>query len=266
MSSALINYAYTEKLSEPQSTRKTALIKKLAVLVEKRVGISSTSLLRGKLDRMYRDTNVVDLCQEITNLEYQAHHPAWKEIISKLTVHETYFFRDAEVLRNVIFPQLIQKALAQNRTTIRIWSAACSTGEEVYTLAMLLLDALLEAKLAYGSRESKIVPVAGWEPFILGTDVSQRVLHTAAKACYRNEPMGSFRKMWSDWLVGFDSVTGNSDIQENSDIRKPKEYITKFTHFEQHNLLEKSVQKTGFDLILCRNVLIYFADYNKHIV
>ncbi len=158
------------------------------------------------------------------------------ELLDIITTNETYFFREKNQLdafSEEILPELAQRK-AQTRH-IRIWSAGCSTGEEPYTLAILI-------------KESGIFE--GWKIDIIGTDISQQVLKSARKAEYSQS---SFR------------VTDNSSIQSYFTRFEDGKYvldesIRSMVHFGHHNLLdEKMLGLIGeCDVIICRNVIIYF--------
>ncbi len=158
------------------------------------------------------------------------------------TIGETYFFRETEtlhLLENRILPELL-KACERDARPLRIWSAGCSTGEEAYTLAILL---------------NRIVPdPANRQIEILGTDINPHSLDIARKACY------------SAWAFrGLDPLVRQASFQE---IR-PGHYQLldaprKRVRFALHNLISGS-SPGEFDLILCRNVFLYFAAHSvKH--
>jgi chemotaxis protein methyltransferase CheR len=158
------------------------------------------------------------------------------------TIGETYFFRETEtlhLLENRILPELL-KACERAARPLRIWSAGCSTGEEAYTLAILL---------------NRIVPdPANRKIEILGTDINPHSLDIARKACY------------SAWAFrGLDPLVRQASFQE---IRPGHYQLVdtprKRVRFALHNLISGS-SPGEFDLILCRNVFLYFAAHSvKH--
>ena len=155
-----------------------------------------------------------------------------EDFITYLTINVTEFFRNPsqwEVLEKQIFPLLLQK-----KRTIKIWSAACSTGDEPYSLAMTL---------------SKFMPLSQIQ--ILATDIDKEVLAKAKEGWYSPRNTANLPK----------------DFQERfmtpvSDGFKVKEELKRCITFKQHNLL-KDPYPTGIDLIVCRNVLIYFTEEAK---
>jgi chemotaxis protein methyltransferase CheR len=158
-------------------------------------------------------------------------------LIDNLTTNETYFFRESPQLRafsEEILPEL-RRSLA-DRKTLRIWSAGCSTGEEPYTIAILLLES------GDWWRD--------WQVEILGSDINQRVLHTARKGVYKK---GAHRVTTPPMLAKYfvEEEKGNYRI-----IDRVRELVS----FSSLNLLDP--YKTGLisnmDVIFCRNVIIYF--------
>src|ERR1039457_4643361 len=159
------------------------------------------------------------------------------DIMDILTVNETYFFRESYQLKaftDEIIPELIQRTANRNTRTLRIWSAGCSTGEEAYTIAMLLLD---------------IKELAGWKIEIIGTDISQRVVRQARLGVYGTT---AFRSTDSYYLKRF-FIKHDKGLRINDNVR---ECVT----FNQLNLFDtdRIVMLGRVDLIFCRNVIIYF--------
>ncbi len=158
---------------------------------------------------------------------------------SHFTIGETYFFRESEtlqLLQNQILPNLLT-ACSQHGHTLRIWSAGCSTGEEAYTLALLL---------------RRIVPdIEQWKIEILGTDINPHSLEIARKAIY------------SAWAFrGLDPQVRKDCFQEiRPGYYRLLDATRKMVRFEVHNLIS-SPSPGEFDLILCRNVFLYFASHS----
>lgn len=160
-----------------------------------------------------------------------------KVLIDNLTTNETYFFRENPQLRafsEEILPEL-RETLA-GRKVLRIWSAGCSTGEEPYTIAMLLLES--------GDWWRN------WQVEILGSDINQRVLHTARKGVYKKT---SHRVTSPEMLAKYFIAEDKGDYRI---IDKVKELVS----FSSLNLLDpvKANLISNMDVIFCRNVIIYF--------
>ncbi|MCA1945216.1 MAG: protein-glutamate O-methyltransferase CheR [Desulfovibrio sp.] len=163
----------------------------------------------------------------------------WDVLADHLAVAETYFFREMRTLAMLeahVLPALAQRADREGRG-LRIWSAGCCTGEEPYTLAIMLHRAGLWRR--------------GQDNLLLATDLNPRFLHKARQGGYRQ---WSFRGA-PDWLLEY-------FIQESGQIRRITPAIRNMVRFEQLNLASPGWPKEPFrefDLILCRNVLLYFT-------
>jgi chemotaxis protein methyltransferase CheR len=156
-------------------------------------------------------------------------------IVDVLTVNETYFFREQNQLRafsDEILDEL--REVNRDRRTLRIWSAGCSTGEEPYTIAMLIKER---------------AEFSGWDIEIYGSDINQRVLQAARKGVYRKN---SFRTTEPYYLRKY--------FTEEDGSHRITDDIRKYVNFSYLNLLDPfKVKFLGkMDVIFCRNVLIYF--------
>ncbi len=159
------------------------------------------------------------------------------DIMDILTTNETYFFRESYQLKaftDEIIPELIKTKLARGDLSLRIWSAGCSTGEEPFTIAMLLRD---------------IKELRGWKIEIIGTDISQRVLQQARRGIYGKS---SFRATDEYYLKRyFHEQDGGLKV---SDEIRELVTISHLNLFDTHRM----VMLGKMDLIFCRNVIIYF--------
>lgn len=158
-----------------------------------------------------------------------------RRMVSHLTNNETYFFREMKQLE--VFSDLLLKARNARKSTIRILSAGCSTGEEPYTLSILA--------------QEKLGLLPGVRLEIVGVDVDEKVLDKARSGQYFKN---SFRATEPLIIHRYFQSQGEARVVRDS-VRKP-------VHFAWANLVEdKSLLPLGkFDMILCRNVLIYFQD------
>ena len=162
------------------------------------------------------------------------------QVVEAMTTNETFFFRDKvpfDHFREVIMPELLQARA--NRKSIRIWCAAGSTGQEPYSLAMCLKE--MNAALS------------GWRVEILATDLSQDVLEKSKAGIYSQFEVQ--RGLSIQMLVKYFKQTGEL-WQINADMRA-------MVHHRQLNLLHDFAQLGAFDVIFCRNVLIYFDQDRK---
>lgn len=180
----------------------------------------------------------------------------WQELISLLTVTETYFFRDQgqmSLLKNQLLPELIERkrdlSLTQcnvangefYRPTLRLWSAGCSTGEEAYSLAILVKELIPDYQ--------------AWDILILGTDINQPAIALAQQGIY------------SDW--SFRAITPEIKSRYFRSHKKGWKIdpaIQAMVTFQPGNLMQDNYPAYtssihDFDLIICRNVFIYF-DFN----
>lgn len=162
-----------------------------------------------------------------------------------MTVHETSFFRDTSVfdaLREVILPRLIEAANGRRR--LRLWSAACSTGQEAYSLAMLLTEHFPET--------------AGWDVKIVGTDISRQVVEYAARARYRRLEIN--RGLPARLLI--DHFVRDGDEW----VVSPQ--LRAMCEFHCADLLQPpadsaACEAPSFDLVLMRNVLLYLSQADR---
>jgi chemotaxis protein methyltransferase CheR len=161
------------------------------------------------------------------------------EVVEAMTTNETFFFRDRipfDHLRETILPALVQARA--NRRSLRIWCAASSTGQEPYSVAMCVKE---------------FAALAGWRVEIVATDLSQEVLEKSRAGIYSQFEVQ--RGLPIQLLVKYFMQTGEL-WQLNADIRAMVQH-------RQLNLLQDFAQLGTFDVIFCRNVLIYFDQDTK---
>jgi chemotaxis protein methyltransferase CheR len=166
----------------------------------------------------------------------------WDEAIDLLTTNETYFFREERQLRAFryeILPMLQQLARARRR--LSVWSAGCSTGEEVYTIAAILQSSNLFPREGRSD--------ARWDVRVYGSDITRRCVAAARRGVYAE---GAFRATPDNMRHAF--------FQQREDGWHVSETIRSMCHFGQMNLVD-DVPSQAFgkaDAVFCRNVLIYF--------
>jgi len=157
-------------------------------------------------------------------------------LIDEVTVQETTFLRDRSQLDAIAWPGLLQAARAAGPGPIRVWSAGCATGEEAYTLALLAAEAFAPAR----------APVD-----VLGTDISGAALAAAAAGRYRARAVSGLE---AALRLRYLDLQADGSYLVGSRLRGP-------VRFRRHNLVRDRNPpggEAGFDLIACRNVLIYF--------
>ncbi|MGH2841837.1 MAG: CheR family methyltransferase, partial [Solirubrobacteraceae bacterium] len=156
-------------------------------------------------------------------------------LIEEVAVNETFFFRHRQELDAIDWSELARTARADGRDSVRVWSAACASGEEPYTLAMMACE-------AYASLTP---PVS-----ILASDISRRALDRARAGIYRDRSV----RLVPDDLRAKHLVALGDGYGVQPELRM-------LVSFQQHNLVSDPVPSADagrFDLIVCRNVLIYF--------
>ncbi len=157
------------------------------------------------------------------------------DVVDALTTHETSFFRDQsvfEALRTDLLPKIIAANAASK--TLRIWSAACSTGQEVYSICMLL--------------QEHFRGLPGWKVDLLATDISTQAVARAQQGIFSQLEVN--RGLPAQLLV--------KHFTQNCRDWQLKDQIRTMPRFQVLNLLGNLKTMGSFDLILCRNVLIYF--------
>lgn len=161
-------------------------------------------------------------------------------MMNRLTTNHTYFMREPrhfEFLKEVILPKLTEN---RQDKCLRIWSAGCSTGEEAYTAVMVMRE-------WFG-------PHSGWDYRILATDISTKVLEAARQGVYSAE---SLQNLPEGWRKGYFREKDGQGYVLSEEIKK--EVI-----FRSLNLMEPFPFHQPFDLIFCRNVMIYFDQDTKN--
>jgi chemotaxis protein methyltransferase CheR len=197
-------------------------------LVETRLGPIANSEGFGSLDEF------------VSSLRSVSNPGLRQAVLDAMTTNETLFFRDAkpfEAIRSSIIPNL--KEVRSSTRTISIWSAACSTGQEPYSLAILLRENFPE--------------LAGWNVRIYATDISSQVLSKAREGVYTQFEVN--RGLPANLLMKYFSRKGMK-WKLNDDVRD-------MVRFSQLNLLGDWRDLPKLDIVLMRNVLIYFDDATK---
>lgn len=175
----------------------------------------------------------------ITKIRYGNDAALRAQVIDAITTHETLFFRDGSPFQALQFkalPELIDaKSHTPYPTRLRIWSAACSTGQEPYSVAIVLRE--------------MIPDIDRWDVQILGTDISDEAVKKASTGRYSDLEMT--RGMKPDMLSRY--------FHRDGDGWRVKDELRSLVQFQRLNLLEPFAHMGPFDVILCRNVAIYFT-------
>lgn len=234
-----------------RSTLSPGLFAKFQQLIYQEAGIwlatHKHALLTGRLARRLRLLGLPNM-QEYYQLVTQPDQQHERAImIDCITTNETHFFREPrhfDYLERQVFPTWQQEAAAGTRLTrLRVWSAGCSTGEEPYSLAMLML---------------KHFPVTlGWELEVLATDISTRVLEKARAAVY---PIEKAKEIPVEYLRAY-MLKGKGDHKGEMKVSPELHRVVRFARVNLH--ADSYPIPGSFDLIFCRNVLIYFDQESK---
>jgi chemotaxis protein methyltransferase CheR len=217
----------------------------LAELLKKRSGMALTEdkiyLLESRLLPVAKQaglSSVSDLCAHIRGNEDEQ---LLVEITEAMTVNESSFFRDIkpyELFRQKLLPEVMRAQ--EGRKSLRIWSAACSTGQEPYSLAICLKE--------------EAAKLAGWNVQITASDLAKKVVDKAQQGIYsqfevqRGVPIQTLLKYFT---------------QQPDSTWQVKDAVRDAVSFCLQNLLEPYDALGQFDIIFCRNVLIYFDDATK---
>ena len=216
----------------------------LAGLLEARTGQQLTMSRRWRIETalstLLRERGIATLDELITILVMGKEPGLSQQVVEALLNNETYFFRDRapfDVLQRHALPELAQRRHKSKR--LRIWSAGCSTGQEVYSLAMLFAEDPEQWR--------------GWTIDILGTDVSN--------GCVDRARAGSYSQFEVQRGLGINQMI--KWFEECPDGWRAVEALRKPVRFQVHNLLEPFPHPGGFDIVLCRNVLLYLSPEKK---
>jgi len=194
-------------------------------------------LIKTRLDHIVKKFE----CASYSELYYKAKTDKTKkintEIINSITTAETFFFRDShpfEILKEKILPDLLHKKKSTLMSSLKIWSAASSTGQEIYSIAMIVKELIQDKNIKVN---------------LFATDISNTVLENAKKGIYnkfeitRGLPPEKLKKYFTEldnyWQI--------------------KDEIKKMVVFQQRNLMDPFFNIGKFDVVFCRNVAIYFT-------
>ncbi len=180
----------------------------------------------------------------------------WGEFAELFLVHETYFFRhppQLQFLSDFVLPELLKEKLLAGKIQLRAWCAACSSGEEAYSLGLLLRDAIAQHPKASALR---------WDVSIVGTDISAEMIERGTKGEYTSGlGLNSFRDVPLSARHHFPSIFSAGETVWRAD-----ETLRQTVSFQRRNLLEDAAPFKDIDLILCRNALIYFDEIKSQAI
>lgn len=209
-------------------------------LVHKECGIylndSKKDFLRVRLEKGMNQAGKGSFYQYYRHITQESKDELLR-FLDSVTINETYFFRNMpqfDLLREKVLPELIDQKRRLRDYRLSIWSAGCSSGEEPYSIAVELSEALPDAGL--------------WSLKITASDISFRCLELAAAGRYHREKLAEVPvKYLSKWF------------KQDGDYFEVKDGIKKHVVFDYHNLRHENGMK-DFDIVFCRNVMIYFNE------
>lgn len=214
----------------------------LRSLIYRRAGIhlspNKRALVVARLGRRLRQLGLTSFAQYYRRVRADEDGEG-QAMLNCITTNETWLFRDPSQfawLEQEWLPDLADRRRRRGQMTFRAWSAGCSTGEEAYTLAMVLLD--------------RFPPAGGWSVEVLATDVSTQVLSVAAAGIYPEDAAKRVPPRFRRFLQrGHGAMHGKVRIDPA---------VRAHVKLRRINLYAGALDLPRFDLILCRNVLIYF--------
>lgn len=264
-----MNRGLTPASTTPADTGE--LVGRLMAMLRDFAGFRASPQIQRKLERIF--SNASDLQAFIQAMQQDAARTELAALVEDLTNHETYFFRERahlDALRDVVLPRLIaEKASKPGPRRITLWSAACATGEEAYTLAMIALRKLVAHGIAREKSPGDIVLPPDWQLDVVGSDISRQAVRIAKDARYtaRQDGLSSFRQFPDEFLCFLDDVTSAAPHHGDRKTYSVKPALTRYVRFTQFNLMNPQPPVAGADVIFCRNVLIYMdAESQKRII
>ncbi len=212
-------------------------------LIYQRFGINLTeqkrSLLVGRLQKLMRQLNLPTFSAYFNYLDNDKTEAALSELVDLISTNHTYFNREKDhfdYFSATALPTVIDRLKKQNRKDLRIWCAGCSSGEEPYTLLMLMMEYL-------GSDYSS------WDAGILATDISDKALTVARRGSYATDRV---MQLPENLRRKYFTPAGQNEMAVVDKVKKE-------ATFRRFNLMNSTFPfKKPFQMIFCRNVMIYF--------
>lgn len=235
--------ATEEEVTEDQLERYGKLIYKVTGI---RISPQKRALLSNRLRRRLRVTGIADFEAYYRHLnKIDVTEPEWDCFLQEITTHETFLFRDEAHWKwfgEEFLPELSTQAAGNKRQrSLRVWSAACSTGDEAYSMATCVA--------------AKLSGLSQWNVKILGTDIGIGAVKQAQSAKFGKRAM---RLVPAEYQRRFFN-------QIDDQTWEPKSVLSQLVEFRRHNLLDPLKQQP-FDVVFLKNVLIYFDGASKRTV
>ncbi|MDD3394531.1 MAG: protein-glutamate O-methyltransferase CheR [Anaerotignum sp.] len=217
---------------------------RLYTFIQKKYGINLSKkkqLIEGRLNSTLFSMGFAEYSEYVDYILTKSTEKDIEVLLNKLTTNYTYFMREKahfDYFSNTILPFLVKN---KKDKVLSVWSAGCSTGQEPYTLSILMKEFL--------GKDASL-----WDTRVLATDISQKVLVQAQKGVY---PKESLKDMPSEWVHKYFNRVANTDEYEVTPQLKAN------VIFKPFNLMDPIKFKIPFDVIFCRNVMIYFNQQTK---
>jgi len=204
---------------------------------------SKDYLIESRLSALMEETGCASFTELLSRSRSDANGAVKRRIIDEITTNETLFFRDSspfDLLRFKIVPEIVDRRKRSGNTVpIRIWSAACSTGQELYSIAIVLRELLGD--------------LSGYNIRLLGTDISDAAVARASA--------GIFSQIEID--RGLDHAARQRSFTPHPGGWKIRDEIRAMASFRKLNLMEDFSSLGKFDVVFCRNVAIYFNERDR---
>lgn len=205
-------------------------------------------LVKNRLQKRMAELDIRTVRDYFYHVKYDVSLREFNRLMSLITTNETSFFRNEPQLLSFseeVLPQLMDEKLkGSGPKTLRIWSAGCSTGEEPYTLAIILLE--------------KLGIPAGWNIEIIANDISEQVLQSARVAEYSGITLRNLKPALLQRYF--------QKVDDRYRVKPEVKSLVKFSHLNLNDPRKISMM-TNMDVVFCRNVMIYFSDeVKKHLV
>lgn len=216
----------------------------LSTLIKQRSGLVLTQeksyLLESRLMPVARKRGLKGLDELVQELRSRREEELTQDVTEAMTTNESFFFRDVkpfDLFRDQVMPELLKSRA--DKKTFRVWCAAASSGQEPYSLAITLLE---QAQL-----------LAGWRTEILGTDISREILEKAKSGLYSQFEVQ--RGLPIQMLLKY--------FEKKDDMWQASSALRTMVQYKELNLLNDFQNIGKFDVVFCRNVLIYFDQDTK---
>ncbi len=217
--------------------------KNIANFVYSNIGINlgddKKALVAGRLQKFLKKYSFNSYNEYLTFLMKDKTGEALSELADNISTNHTFFYRESshfEYFKDIALPNILKKKINEGSNDIRIWCAGCSSGEESYMLVMLMMELL-------GNNYSS------YKAGLLATDISSKVLKTAISGIYNTDRLGKLPQNYISKYFNKLSL----------DEYKVKDIVKNEITYRRFNLIKETFQfKKKFDIIFCRNVMIYF--------